>query len=35
MHIYVDVSVYTDISKITSGVLTAIAGLEIAEHDAR
>jgi hypothetical protein len=28
--IYVDVSLYTDISKITSGVLTAIAGLELA-----
>jgi hypothetical protein len=28
--IYIDVSQYTDISKITSGVLTAIAGLEIA-----
>jgi hypothetical protein len=27
--IYVDVSLYTDISKITSGVLTAIAGLEL------
>ncbi|WP_271777847.1 hypothetical protein [Aphanizomenon sp. CS-733/32] len=29
--IYIDVSEYTDISKITSGVLTAIAGLEIAK----
>ncbi|MDM3846857.1 MAG: hypothetical protein PT116_17920 [Aphanizomenon gracile PMC638.10] len=29
--IYVDVSRYTDISKITTGVLTAIAGLEIAK----
>ncbi|MBS3027725.1 MAG: hypothetical protein HCA25_11740 [Dolichospermum sp. DET50] len=29
--IYVDVSLYTDISKITSGVLTAIAGLELAK----
>jgi Cdc6-like AAA superfamily ATPase len=29
--IYVDVSLYTDISQITSGVLTAIAGLEIAK----
>lgn len=29
--IYVDVSRYTDISKIDSGVLTAIAGLELAE----
>ncbi|MBS9391154.1 MAG: hypothetical protein HEQ33_20565 [Dolichospermum sp. WA123] len=29
--IYIDVSLYTDISKITSGVLTAIAGLEIAK----
>ncbi|MBD2294525.1 hypothetical protein H6G06_13825 [Anabaena sphaerica FACHB-251] len=28
--IYIDVSQYTDISKITSGVLTAIAGLELA-----
>ncbi|MBD2384248.1 hypothetical protein [Cylindrospermum sp. FACHB-282] len=28
--IYVDVSLYTDISKITSGVLTAIVGLELA-----
>ena len=29
--IYIDVSEYTDISKITTGVLTAIAGLEIAK----
>lgn len=29
--IYVDVSLYTDISQITSGVLTAIAGLELAK----
>jgi len=28
--IYIDVSQYTDISKITSGVLTAITGLELA-----
>jgi hypothetical protein len=28
--IYIDVSQYTDISKITSGVLTAIAGLKLA-----
>jgi hypothetical protein len=29
--IYVDVSLYTDISQITSGVLTAIAGVELAK----
>ncbi|MBD2298608.1 hypothetical protein [Nostoc sp. FACHB-190] len=29
--IYVDVSLYTDISQISSGVLTAIAGLELAK----
>lgn len=29
--IYIDVSLYTDISKITPGVLTAIAGIELAE----
>jgi hypothetical protein len=29
--IYVDISLYTDISQITSGVLTAIAGLELAK----
>ena len=29
--IYIEVSEYTDISKITTGVLTAIAGLEIAK----
>ena len=29
--IYIDVSEYTDISKITTGVLTAITGLEIAK----
>lgn len=29
--IYIDVSLYTDISQISSGVLTAIAGLELAK----
>jgi hypothetical protein len=29
--LYVDVSLYTDISKISSGVLTAIAGIELSE----
>jgi hypothetical protein len=29
--VYVDISLYTDISQITSGVLTAIAGVELAK----
>lgn len=29
--VYVDISLYTDISQVTSGVLTAIAGLELAK----